>query len=219
MRSRRGFTLLELLIGMALLGLILALLFAGFRLATQSWDAVDGRIQRATDDQASLAFLLRLVGALQPLHWNRDPQRPLTFAGEAGRLTMVATLAEQTGPRVVSLSVVPVTSPTPPLQQVQLVLREQAVPYSEDFFAKGLDERTGRVIRDGLTAAEFRYLGSESDRDPLQWQDHWAHNNRLPVLIHIRLTTVSGAPIDIVAPTLVSGDRNAATRIVVGGTL
>ena len=38
-RKQSGFTLLELLIGLALLGLILALMFGGLRLGIKSWDS------------------------------------------------------------------------------------------------------------------------------------------------------------------------------------
>ena len=40
MNGSRGFSLLELLIGLTLLGFILTLLFGGFRLASKSWDSI-----------------------------------------------------------------------------------------------------------------------------------------------------------------------------------
>lgn len=61
MNRGRGFTLLELLIGMTLLGFMLALLFGGFRLAANSWDAVTARTERTTDEQLGRAFLRRLL--------------------------------------------------------------------------------------------------------------------------------------------------------------
>ena len=42
-----GFTLLELLIAMSLLGFILALLFAGMRLGARSWDAGEARVEKS----------------------------------------------------------------------------------------------------------------------------------------------------------------------------
>ena len=66
MRAARGFSLLELVIGMTLLGFIVALLFGGFRLAANSWDAVETRVERTNDQQLARALVRRLLEQMQP---------------------------------------------------------------------------------------------------------------------------------------------------------
>ena len=46
-RAQRGFTLVEVLIAISLLGLMLVILFGGLRLGGRSWDAIEQRTGRA----------------------------------------------------------------------------------------------------------------------------------------------------------------------------
>jgi len=61
----RGFTLVELLIALSLIGLITLLLFSGLRLGTRAWEGVETTADRTAELRVARNFLERaLVQAL-----------------------------------------------------------------------------------------------------------------------------------------------------------
>lgn len=218
----RGFTLLELLIGLVLLGFMLALLFGGFRLATNTWNAIETRLERATDEQASLTLVRRLIGSVQPLRWTRNVGQPLTFAGQAGRLAVVAPLTESVGLRLIELSIEAqpfagnegTQDRQPPA--LQLVLREQALNYAAERFDDALPGIAGQRLIGNFNSASFSYFGAEAPGKLPEWHAEWRNPEQLPKLIRLQIDGRQGNPIDLVAATMVSGDRAAAVRVTAG---
>jgi general secretion pathway protein J len=216
----KGFTLLELLIGLVLLGFTLALLFGGFRLATRAWNAIETRVERSTDEQAGLALIRRLIGSVQPLRSTRTVRQPLTFSGQPDRLAIVAPLTEAVGLRLIVLSIEAQTlaradsSRKQPGQQ--LVLREQALNYSAPHFDGLLPDLAGyRLIGDFSTAA-FSYFGAMAPDAMPGWHGEWTDTEQLPKLVRLQINGEDGDPIDLIVATFVSGDRTAAVRTTAG---
>lgn len=214
MRRAAGFTLLELLIGMTLLGLILALLFGGFRLALHSWDAVETRQQRTTDEHVTLALVRRLIGSVQPLRLRHQPQQPLTFSGQPDKLVLVAPLAESIGLRVVEIAIVPRQAAGS--TSLQLVLREGPLRYGHGQLADMLTETHSRILFDKLQSAEFSFFGGRGPNTSPRWHPDWADTDQFPALVRMQLTTGDGDTFDLVAATSVSSDRAARIRITAG---
>lgn len=93
MMSRRinGFTLVELLIALVLMGLVMMLLFGGLRLSTRSWDSND-RYQQQVAEQFQLQQLLRYLVSQARNQRVRGPggEVSLAFMGTADELVFVA---------------------------------------------------------------------------------------------------------------------------------
>ena len=174
MSTVRGFTLLELLIGMTLLGFILALLFGGFRLAASSWDAVEMRIERTNDEQLARALVRRLLAQAQPVRWKNALNRPIAFVGEQGVLRALAPLTAQAGAgglRVIELGWEREDATATGEGRLRLVLRHAPVRYDVENFASRLDEAKSYLVLDNLDAVEFSYFGPEKKGEPSRWQD------------------------------------------------
>lgn len=218
MKRVAGFTLLELLIGLALLGFIMALLFGGFRLAVDSWDAVETHAQRTADDHATLAFVRRVLGSAQPLRLARLPEQPLAFAGQPDRVVLVAPLTEQVGPRTIALAIDRQTgegSATSPA--LRLVLREGPPPYAAGDLLDPLAAVGDRTLIGDLQDADFAFFGAARPGEPARWHAVWGNAAQLPALIRMRLTRREGDPVDLVVATTIDASREARVRIVVGG--
>jgi prepilin-type N-terminal cleavage/methylation domain-containing protein len=219
MNNSRGFTLLELLIGMTLLGFILALLFGGFRLAANSWNAVEERAERAADEQAGRAVVQRLVTYAQPLHWKLPTGPRLAFEGQPEALRLVAPLGGQIGLRVVELAVEPDDSPDPhgtPGAAVRIVLRHGSLRYDIEQFAESVRDQTGRPLLGGLREATFSYFGPEKRGDTAQWLGQWTNPEQFPALVRLHLVPRNAAPIDLDMVPMANGDRSATSRITAG---
>lgn len=190
MKPARGFTLLELLIGMTLLGFILALLFGGFRLATSTWDATETRVERTNDQQLARALVRRLLQQMQPLRWKQAVNQPLAFVGERRVLRAVAPLTGQAGAsglRSIELSQES-GEPSPTGKgALRLVLRHVALRYDAEDFAAGLHEAKSSVVLGDLESVEFSYFGPAREGEPPRWQDAWANQEQLPQLVRLRL--------------------------------
>lgn len=206
MNGSRGFTLLETLIGMTLLGFILALLFAGFRLASDSWDAVDQRATRTTDEELARALVRRMVTQLQPVRWKQAINQPLAFTGEPTRFRALAPLSEQAGlagMRVVELSGEKVS--TGGKDSVRLVLRQAPLRYDTANFADGIAEAKPHTLLDNLTIVEFGYFGAPKQGLPTQWLDSWPNTEQLPQLLRVRLGSRDDGWSDMVVVPMVGG--------------
>ena len=190
MSTVRGFTLLELLIGMTLLGFILASLFGGFRLAASSWDAVEARIERTNDEQLARALVRRLLAQAQPVRWKNALNRPIAFVGEQGVLRALAPLTAQAGAgglRVIELGWEREDATATGEGRLRLVLRHAPVRYDVENFASRLDEAKSYLVLDNLDAVEFSYFGPEKKGEPSRWQDAWNNQEQLPQLVRLRL--------------------------------
>jgi general secretion pathway protein J len=208
--AARGFTLLELVIGITLLGFILALLFGGFRLAANSWDAVETRVERTNDEQLARGLVRRLLAQTQPLHWKKAVNQPIAFSGEPGVIRAVAPLTAQVGAgglRLIELGqereAVEETGKGP----LRLVLRHAPVNYDAENFAAGFGEAKSYLVLDGLDAVEFSYFGPEKRGEPPRWQDVWTNQEQLPQLVRLRLGSREKGWSDMVVAPMVGSTR------------
>jgi general secretion pathway protein J len=96
-RAAEGFTLVELLIALAMVSLITLLLFSGLRLGSRSWEAVDASSERTGAMRLSNEFLERTLNQIRPTTLVFDGETVSVFAGDEERLEFAAPLSEHVG--------------------------------------------------------------------------------------------------------------------------
>ena len=213
MRSRgrghrhAGFTLLELLIAMTLLGMILVLLFGGLRLAVRSWDTSQKQVDSLNSVRSLEGFLRRELSVAYPYVWKNVPGRQVAFLGERNKVSFVAQLPTRVGGGGLYLISVALEQQANSQRIVwkHLPLNSQM----NDFSALA---QTPEMV---LAASELSnveeiwlsYLGQESEGAAPLWADRWQSSTRLPMLIRVqvRLSNNSQWPDFVVAPMLSSG--------------
>ncbi|MBI3621917.1 MAG: prepilin-type N-terminal cleavage/methylation domain-containing protein [Nitrospirae bacterium] len=181
--SSYGFTLLELLLAVALLAVVAATVFASFRATTS---AIDRATLRGASAQAARVVLSRLSDELTAAEW--DEQRDETFftgateeqgGGSIGRLqfTSRSHVWYPTQPPAVELAVINYQAESGP-HGVQLWREEQSNP----FLLSGGLERV--MMADGLAGVEFRFYAKG------EWATAWNTTDRhaLPDLVELVLT-------------------------------
>jgi general secretion pathway protein J len=222
--NARGFTLLEMLIGMTLLGLIMALLLGGFRLASSSWDAAEVQSERTADDLLGRMLVRRLVTEMQPLRWNRAVNRPITMAGEREVLRAVAPLSGQAGVgglRVIELRVERLTARQDVERNgnapMRLMLRHAPVRYDASSFADSLGDAPGQLVVGELDAVVFSYFGPERRGEAPRWQEVWTNPDQLPRLVRLHLQSKDAGWADMVIAPMVTVNRGGAGVVTVGG--
>ncbi len=210
-RGGRGFTLVELLIALAMVSLITVLLFSGLRLGSRSWDAVDASAERTGALRLAHGFLLRTLTQARAASLVYDGAMVPVFGGDAQRLEYAAPLSEHVGvpgiyvlrlqvegsgdrrnlvltrwlihPEVLEgTAEIPAWEPLKEDSQMSL----GSIPPDQDA-AAGAFGRT--LLLEDVAGLEVSYFGvTEGESDP-EWHDEWLEQATPPSLVRIHLTT------------------------------
>lgn len=175
-----GFTLFELLVSIALLGLIAMLLAGGLRFGTRAWEASSQRAERGGDMHLVQAFVRRQVEQAFNPRSDRDEARSFDFQGTADTIRFTAPLMARAAPgglyqlaiernedRALILSWRPVESGGP----------------SE----RGEAPWTREILLEEVARIAFSYLEARSDRAP-EWQNRWQNEPDTPALIRMHVS-------------------------------
>ncbi|MCG6861222.1 MAG: prepilin-type N-terminal cleavage/methylation domain-containing protein [Chromatiaceae bacterium] len=204
-----GFTLVELIIALALIGLITLLLFSGLRLGTRAWEGVEVIAERTAEPRIAHNFLARALMQARPAQVTLDAEPVLVFGGDAENLEFVAPLSEHVGTPglyILRLS----------LEQgkkTQLVLTRwllhpdvlkgfggipewepfdggvsstRKAPLDEDLAAGAFGSS---LLLDDVGELQISYFGiAKGQREP-DWSADWLEQDRMPLAIRMHLTT------------------------------
>ena len=171
-----GFTLVELLVTVTLIGAISVALFGGLRFGTRAWEAGTERSERFAQVEIGQALLRRqLEQALAQLNAEGDG----TFVGESDRLTFTAPAPSQFGLGGIyrfDLSL------ERRIGQNDLVLRWQLYRPDEDTapFDPNIEQRT---LIERVAEVEFAYFGARRGRDAPRWHGNWVEEEAPPGLV------------------------------------
>ncbi len=205
--AHSGFTLLELLISITLLGLILVLLFGGLRLGVRSWDAVQRQVDNLNSVRSIEGFLRTQMEKAYPYTWKAIPTAQLAFLGERNKVQFVSEMPQRIGSGglfAVSLEIEQTNAGR------RLLWRY--IPVSAEMKDFSTLEQAKEMVLAGaeLSAIDeigLSYLGRENPASEPAWSDRWDSKVTLPLLIriHVRLADGTDWPDFVVAPQLTSG--------------
>lgn len=231
-----GFTLMELLIAMTLVGLMLVLLFSGLRLGARSWDAAELRATESGDQRLIWTFLQRSLKEMKAVYLpGEQSDEHVAFSGGRDALEFVGTMSERLGPGGAYL--LRIEAPEAGKSR-NLVLRRwlyhpevleglEAVPEWKPLYervgeARPLsddDDRWNRalygehILIEGIEALEIEYYGTtEGSADP-DWHDEWSEAAAMPTLVRLRVYRDQGdwPPLLAALPDLSDGTGSGNT--------
>jgi len=199
-----GFSLIELLIAITLLGFILTLLFAGFRFAQRSWDSAERYMENTARNQAGRHFLKNTLAQIYPHRWTKSPGQTLAFRGTPGDMRFVTELPPHMGSgglQQIQLSVEKIEG------SARLMFRNTVLlPDALDFDTT--TEEEGHTLIPAATNISFSYYGPDT-RNPAStpnatssWQEEWSSAKQMPQLVRIRFEVLPPWPDLIIAPMI-----------------
>jgi general secretion pathway protein J len=183
--SQAGFTLLEVVIALAIVGALLAIAFGGLRIAQSAWTRGEERAEVHDHARALAGILVRSIAGAFPYRISAsDAPEPLVqFDGTADSLSFVTTTAPLPVDETIAFTAVRLSvdgGDTP-----GLVIRERALP-NRDVFTEAAP-----VLRDpAVRSLKFRYLTPSGG-----WEDTWdgATEQTLPAAVQVTVeTTLEG---------------------------
>jgi general secretion pathway protein J len=195
-----GFTLVEMLVALALIGLLTAALFGGLRFAARATD----RATAATDHAAALAlaygFLQAQLGNAQPYPATADPKnQQIIFDGTPDQIDVITTAPSRLalgGFFHLHLAATNIRG------QLHLFAAWGEPPRRDDAAPETPLEPT--VLLDNLKTVVFAFFGTTDPELPGEWHGQWQGVTVLPKMIRLRVEFADGwqAPDLIVAPRL-----------------
>jgi len=203
-----GFTLLELLIGAAMLALLMSLLFGGLRLASHQVEWRTARLDRGSRVALVESFIRRSLADARPLEIEgpragvAGPAAALAFDGTSEELEFVGPApesAESGGLELIGLGLVRQGTAAGALS-----LRVRAYDAGAGGATAPLRET---LVLEGVRQARFAYFGVSADETTPRWHDSWRQVPYLPALVRLTLTLSGGETMpDLVVALRLSQD-------------
>lgn len=190
--SQSGFTLIELVVAMALLGTMMVLLYSGLTFSLRSWDAGEVNGRRTADRRIGENFLRRELSELFPMRWKDAMMVRFAFDGQAQRLRFVSSRPAGISQGGLSLVGLEIEQEPGPARVRNLVMR-RAMPDDDAKDFTPLDHAERTVLIAGIDSVAFDYFGSENDFSQPQWTNSWKFDARIPEMIRMRVKADEGA--------------------------
>lgn len=202
MNTRRGFSLVEVLLATTLLAAGIALAFATLRSATVATERAEDMAQRNERLRAVQGFLRRQVEDALPL--------PIEVEGSTGRATIFA--ADRDELKLVAPMPGYLSRGGPHLQTFRLVrgVGGLRLEFEHQLLTPDgpLDsEREPEVLLDGIAEGRFEVRTLDDDGRPGPWTGRWDKPEAMPRLVRLELRMADERAR---FPTLVAAPRQAA---------
>jgi general secretion pathway protein J len=178
-----GFTLVEILVVVALIGLLSSLIFGGIGFGAKAWTKVERRTIEGADIGAVQGVLRRTIAAAFPAFASSDPTDPsIAFDGEGVSLTLAAPLpaaieagvlarerffvAQNGGARALFMG-----------WRLDLPSADDGTPLPEETV----------LLLDHVRSARFDYFGPPDNMQYPIWQEAWTGRSSLPQMVRVRI--------------------------------
>ena len=210
--NEKGFTLLELVIAMTVLGLVTVALYGVVALGAAAAGAGERKTEQARRLRTAITVMARQLRSVAPMYVStgKDEEPKPYFLADKESIEFV-TAAPQ-GPYGVGLALVRYW-----LEDGKLLMSELPyfLAYDEDGLEKDADAlKLETVLLYDVKQLSFAFQRSESDKDKEKWEDSWdaSDDDALPAVVRIGVEpeTASGPVLDYQIPCYV-GVLNAVT--------
>ena len=191
-----GFTLLEIVIALAIVGALLTVAFGGLRVALSAWRQGEDRAEVHQHARTLMVVFARSIGSAYPyrIAGEQAPEAVLQFDGYPDRLSFVTRAAPFPLTATIAFTAVRFNLDTG--DEPGLVVSERALPNQEVW------SKATPVFRDPeVTGLHFRYLRPDAD-----WEERWdgATELGLPAAVQVSLTTTLAGRVAALPPVTIT---------------
>ena len=188
--SSAGFTLLEMLVALAILALFASVLPQAYGLVRRTW-TLSAELSRDNPEQTARAFLSTRIAEATPVFDRKSEGDEIAFAGTAETLSFVAPLIHSprgSGLYRFRLAV----GPDAAGRNALLVSHEPyGPPVQRDAFNPAPPAADVQRLAPAA-AIRLRYFGRPAPREKAQWLPAWSRIDALPDLVELSLVRENG---------------------------
>ena len=208
----RGFTLLEMLVGLTLLGVLLILIYSALNIGLRAWDTGDQRAGEASHQRIVQSFLRRELGQVFPIRWRGIPESKIAFEGAKQELKFVTALnlgasIKEGGLQWGHLYLADDSEEGPGGKRRQSLFLKREVFDLQAKDWEGLDKAKPTRLIAGVKDIEISYFGAENDNVDPKWVNEWTNPQRVPLLVKVAVTTDLGRDIPELVVALKLGEE------------
>lgn len=203
----RGFTLLEIQIGLVLLVLIMGLLFSTLHLASKSWKTGLAKNDITEETRLVSEYLRRQLSQITPLFWSGTRGLDLIFKGQSDSILFVGKLPANRNTDQLSLLNLKVKSEA---EVKSLVLGYDRLSTDYSPLTNASDKFEYTQVLEQVKSIEFSYYGQHQTRSKqLAWAGQWNNTRQLPKLIKCQIVMQTGViwP-ELLIPVRVDNNRS-----------
>lgn len=174
--GKAGFTLLELMISIAIIGLIVLIITGALRLGFRSVDAGEAKIESLERIRASLTIMDSQIQSQIPITYNDNGSKKYYFKGERTSMqfsTNYSLWNGQAGYVLLAYKVVPDLS------------GRQALWISENVIGMG-NVREAKLF-DALSEIYFEYFYKDPTEEQGNWINQWSDETVMPEKVRVHL--------------------------------
>src|SRR5699024_6744198 len=208
-----GFTLIEVLLAIALVSIIMAMAYGGFRASVRATSSGEAVIEQTNRLRVVQQFMRRqLMQARALIIEEFEDGEIVRFEGERQRLRLVSPM-----PGYLSYG-------GPYVQEFRLERGNDGLELVYYYamlngYEPGDLERTsdGRVLMKDLDGGEFIFLGEDPETGETFWTDFWEEPERLPLGVGVLLDLGSSRGLvwpDLIVPVMVDSSDHRRTRTI-----
>jgi general secretion pathway protein J len=194
----KGFTLIEVLIGMTLLSLMVVLLFSSLTIGAKSWEQGEKKIAEVNEGAVVQQFFNHYLAHSVP-QWNDfDPEkdRVFSFQGKKQSLQFVAAFpasAERAGLQLFNLDLID--------KKQKRFINVGLTPFfplaeGEEFFQDDIP------LLENVARFELAYFGLNDETGEFAWHSEWLDKEQQPRLVKILLELDDGRHLPEIVVTL-----------------
>ncbi len=200
-RLQGGFTVVEVLVAIAVAGLLVSLVYGAIRVGQRSVSALDSRVDQSELMRIGWQFIHTAIAHAGPAVDPARRQSRTGFEGAPDRLVFVADMPSYVGiegPARITLARVSKAG-TGQLLLTRERLDAEAAPTATSMGSDSIDQA---VLVEELDELSIEYFGQLERGTAPSWQSNWDHARRLPnlVRISIRPSDAPAWPLLIAAP-------------------
>jgi len=183
MRNERGYSLIELLVVLALMGLLALAMSGGVRFGSKVWERTGAQVERLEQTQGAQALLRNLLSTVAPRLFDPGNPNEDTFVGDGRRMSFTAPLPPSLGQG--GLARFDLTASN---ENGTTTLAITWTP------RRGAAAQRTQLLLRGTGTAAFSYAAVDQS-GAIAWTDSWAADAGTPSLIRIRADFAQSAAI------------------------
>ncbi len=200
--STSGFTLLELMLSLTILGVVLLIIFGALRIGTRAWEKGEKDVAIHQRERAVLNLMAQQLSSAC-LYEIKVGDEPFYFRGSEGEMAFVSRNPIVPGSFTGVVYVKYMIQETDGEEKMGIMLYEKDAGFlkEEDLEARPAEDFFSLIS--GIQDIQFEYLKRTEDKGETAWQASWdpSEDEAMPLAVKIVLKqSENTAAIDLIVP-------------------